>query len=79
MWDGIYVGTTASREIRNAMIGAAVAFVVVYVVLKRQMGIEAVLYAYFAHLVFRDLYLTIIWKRTYDRNITAQTVESPQE
>lgn len=79
MWDGIYVGATASREIRNAMIGAALTFVVVYIVLAQRMDIEAVLYAYFAHLVLRNIYLTIKWKQTHDRTFTTQTVESPQE
>lgn len=59
MWDGIYVGLTASKCIRDAMIASAVAFVAVYVVLMNRMGIEAVLYAYFAHLLARDIYLTI--------------------
>ncbi|MCQ2341779.1 MAG: MATE family efflux transporter [Paludibacteraceae bacterium] len=71
MWDGIYVGATASREIRDAMIASAAGFVLVYVFLKYHMGIEAVLYAYFAHLLARDIYLTVFWKRTYDRQISA--------
>ncbi|MCQ2310356.1 MAG: MATE family efflux transporter [Paludibacteraceae bacterium] len=79
MWDGIYVGATATKEIRNAMIGSAVAFVVVYILCMNRMGIEAVLYAYFAHLIERDIYLTISWKRTYDRQIKTQTLESNQE
>jgi len=69
MWDGVYVGATAAKEIRDAMIFSAVAFVLVYVVLMNRMGIEAVLYAYFAHLLARDLYLTIMWKHTYKKQI----------
>lgn len=67
LWDGIYVGATAGPQIRNAMILSAVAFVVIYLVLlyTTTLGIEAVLYAYFAHLVARDVYLTVIWKSTY--------------
>lgn len=79
MWDGIFVGATAAREIRDAMIWAAVFFIGVYVLLMNRMGIEAVLYAYFAHLVARDVYLTLIWKRTYDRQIAKQTLESTQK
>lgn len=30
-WDGIYIGATASKEIRNAMLWAVVAFVAVWV------------------------------------------------
>jgi len=70
MWDGIYVGATASKQIRDAMIVSAASFVVVYVALMNHMGIEAVLYAYFAHLVARDLYLTIKWSHTLKRSLT---------
>jgi len=68
MWDGIYVGATASKQIRDAMIVSAVAFVLVYILLKSHMGIDAVLYAYFAHLVGRDLYLTLLWPRTIKKS-----------
>jgi len=70
MWDGIYVGATASKQIRDAMIVSAIAFVVVYLILMSHMGIEAVLYAYFAHLAARDLYLTIKWPYTLKRSLT---------
>jgi len=70
MWDGIYVGATASKQIRDAMIVSAASFVVVYVVLMNKMGIEAVLYAYFAHLAARDLYLTVKWPHTLKRSLT---------
>ncbi|MCQ2348631.1 MAG: MATE family efflux transporter [Paludibacteraceae bacterium] len=75
MWDGIYVGSACSREIRNAMIYSAIGFVVVYVAIMGRMGIEAVLYAYFAHLILRGIYLTIIWKHTYDRQSATSAVE----
>ncbi len=76
MWDGIYIGATAAREIRDAMIMSAVAFVAVYIALMNRMGIEAVLYAYFAHLAARGIYLTLIWKHTYDRQIAQSRLES---
>lgn len=78
MWDGIYVGLTASKGIRDAMIASAVAFVAIYVVLMNRMGIEAVLYAYFAHLVARDVYLTLLWKK-YDRAFSSSSVEGSQK
>lgn len=64
MWDGIYIGATAGIEIRNAMIWAAVGFVVVYVALYRCCGIQALYMAYFAHLIARVLYLTIRYKKS---------------
>ena len=63
MWDGIYVGATAGKEIRNAMIYAAIAFVICYAGLHTVWGVQALYVAYFAHLLARVLYLSIGWKR----------------
>ena len=62
MWDGVYVGATAGKQIRNAMIWAAVAFVVSYVATFWWVGIQALYIAYFAHLIARVVYLTKEWK-----------------
>ena len=66
MWDGVYVGATAGTEIRNAMIWAAVGFVVLYVATYRFCGAQALYIAYFAHLAARVIYLTKGWKRQRD-------------
>lgn len=63
MWDGIYVGATAGKEIRNAMIWAAVAFVVAYAVGYTWLGIQALYIAYFAHLIARVIYLTTKYEK----------------
>ena len=63
MWDGIYVGATAGKEIRNAMIYAAIAFVICYAGLHTVWGVQALYVAYFAHLLARVVYLSIRWKR----------------
>ena len=65
MWDGVYVGATAGVPIRNAMIWAAVGFVVMYSATFQFVGPQALYIAYFAHLIARVIYLTIIWKRKY--------------
>ena len=62
MWDGVYVGATAGVPIRNAMIWAAIGFVVLYVATFRFVGAQALYIAYFAHLIARVVYLTIKWK-----------------
>ena len=79
MWDGIYIGATASKAIRNAMIGAACGFVVVYAALYSWWGIQALYTAYFAHLIARSVYLTIKWKNIYDSATRTSPVESSQE
>lgn len=59
MWDGIYAGATAGREIRNSMIWAAGAFVIAYVSTYWWAGVQAIYIAYFAHLVARVVYLSV--------------------
>lgn len=63
MWDGIYVGATAGVQIRNAMIWAAVSFVVFYAATAPFWGAQALYIAYFAHLIARVVYLTVRWKK----------------
>ena len=62
MWDGIYVGATAGKQIRNSMIWAAVSFVIGYAATYRFVGAQALYIAYFAHLIARSVYLTLEWK-----------------
>ncbi len=64
MWDGIYVGATAGIAIRNAMIWAALGFVIAYAVLSPIWGIQSLYLAYFVHLVARVVYLTMMWRPT---------------
>ena len=62
MWDGIFVGATAGKQIRNAMIWAAVGFVIAYAATFRWIGIQALYVAYFVHLIARVVYLSVQWK-----------------
>ena len=63
MWDGVYTGATAGKQIRNCMIYAAISFVVCYVATYFWLGIQGLYIAYFAHLAARVLYLTCAWRR----------------
>ena len=63
MWDGVYIGATAGKQIRNAMIWAAVGFVAGYSLTYRWFGAQALYIGYFAHLIARSLYLTVEWKK----------------
>lgn len=68
-WDGVFLGATASRGIRNAMLGAAAAFFGVWFG-GRLLGVAAdgpaafhlLLGAYFAHLLFRAVYLSFRYR-----------------
>ena len=75
-WDGIYIGATASKDMRNSMLWAVVAFVSVWTVgilVIGGMSLETSVYnkaamhilmaAYFAHLLARTIYLTCKYRR----------------
>lgn len=66
MWDGVYAGATAGKQIRNAMIYAALAFVIGYLVTYPYLDVISIYIAYFAHLAARVLYLTFSWKRVQE-------------
>ena len=62
MWDGVYAGATAGRQIRNAMIWAAIGFVAGYVLSPGGWGTHALFVGYFLHLAARVIYLTAMWR-----------------
>lgn len=62
MWDGVYTGATAGKQIRNGMIYAAIAFVLGYL-FTSSLGPQAIYIGYFAHLAARVLYLTLSWNK----------------
>jgi len=63
-WDGIYIGATASRAIRNSMLWAVVAFFAVWAAgflfpnLTPSGSMHLLMGAYFAHLLARTIYLS---------------------
>ena len=64
LWDGIFVGATAARALRNSMIAAAVGFVLASLTLQPLWGIQAIYVAYFVHLLLRVVWLTAAWPHT---------------
>ena len=62
MWDGVYTGATAGKQIRNAMILAAIGFVLGYVATAHWLGVHALFVGYFLHLAARVIYLTAAWR-----------------
>ena len=62
MWDGVFTGATAGKQIRNAMIWAAVGFVLGYVASYHHLGTHALFVGYFLHLAARVIYLTATWR-----------------
>ncbi len=78
-WDGIYIGATATKRLRNSMIWAVSAFVAAYyaltLIFKASLaaggesagilGLHLLMGAYFLHLIIRAGYLTANYRRTF--------------
>ena len=68
-WDGIYIGATASKAIRNSMLWAVVGFFAVWSAglafpdVPARTSVHILMGAYFAHLLARTLYLTVRYKK----------------
>lgn len=62
-WDGIFIGATASKTIRNSMIYSVVGFFAAYFLLKNSIGVQALMVAFMVHLLVRSLYLSMFAKR----------------
>ena len=73
MWDGIYIGATAGKQVRNCMIVSAVSFLAVYFAGSPFCGIQALYAAYFAHLVARVAYLSAFWPKMRREAVTDET------
>ena len=67
-WDGIYIGATASKAIRNSMLWAVVAFAAVWFAGNLSLGqnypMHVLMAAYFAHLLARTIYLSVRYRKT---------------
>lgn len=78
-WDGIYIGATAARPIRNTMIISTLAFLASYFILAAffhpdgVMAVHLLLAAYFVHLVVRSAALTVDYRKT----VLSRTPEDP--
>ena len=68
-WDGIYIGATASKAIRNSMLWAVVGFFAVWAAglmfpnLAPSGSMHVLMGAYFAHLLARTVYLSVRYRK----------------
>lgn len=75
-WDGIYIGATASRQMRNSMLWATVCFALVWAVgimglnhfgcgspSYGNIAMHILMAAYFAHLLARTIYLSVKYRK----------------
>lgn len=63
MWDGIFIGATAGRAIRDSMLWSVAAFFGVYSAMHSWAGPQALYWAYSAHLAARAVCLSLLARR----------------
>ena len=62
-WDGIFIGATATKAIRNSMLWALAGFFASYWLLEGKFGVQALWVGYMMHLVARTVYLSAVAKK----------------
>lgn len=62
-WDGIFIGATATKALRNSMLWAVVGFFAGYFSLKGAIGVQSLWAGYMIHLVVRTVYLSAVAKK----------------
>jgi len=76
VWDGIFIGATASKDLRNSTLLCAVGFFAVWFAGERYMAtpeaaIHLLMAAYFMHLAIRAAYLTVRYKKAIFSSISS--------
>lgn len=83
LWDGIYLGATASRDLRNATVLCAVGFFTAWFIgigiaggaASEQTAIHILMLAYFVHLAVRTVYLSLRYKRCIEAHKTCESLK----
>lgn len=63
LWDGIFIGATASKEMRNGMILSAISFFVCYYTTKSFLGNNALWLSFIIYLLVRSVIQTLWAKK----------------
>lgn len=67
LWDGIFVGMTASRYMRNSMLIAMLSFFAVYFLLRASMGNNALWLAFITYLAMRGVIQSLMYRKIKSR------------
>jgi MATE family multidrug resistance protein len=78
MWDGIFIGATASKYLRNSTLFCAIGFFAFWLAgsllapgAKPETLLHILMGAYFVHLAVRSVYLTAAWPRLFPKVLPA--------
>lgn len=72
LWDGIYIGATASKEMRNAMTLSAIVFFVFYYSTKASLGNNGLWLSFIVYLFVRGVILTVWAKKALNLKSISQ-------
>lgn len=64
LWDGIFIGLTASKALRNSMIGALIVYLVVFLLSTGLLGTGALWLSLLTFLGARGVFQWILWRRS---------------
>lgn len=65
LWDGIFIGLTASRQMRNSMFAAVILFFLLYYSLSPAFGNNGLWLAFISYLAMRGLMQTLLYRFNY--------------
>ncbi len=71
VWDGIYIGATATRSIRNCMILAVIGFFTTFLAFDSLIGVQALYLAFIVHCIIRTIWMTVFAKRNIASKFSA--------
>jgi len=69
LWDGIFIGATASRQMRNSMFMAAGSFFILYYLLNSYLGNNALWLSFITYLAMRGIVQAFMYKKIKSRLI----------
>ena len=82
MWDGIFIGATASKHLRNSTLFCAIGFFAFWIAARlldpgasSRTLLHILMGAYFIHLAVRSVYLTAAWPRLLPKILPANNGE----
>jgi len=63
IWDGIFIGATAAKALRNVMLLSAMGFIIGYYATESFWGVHALWVGYTLHLFIRSLFMTLFARK----------------
>lgn len=79
LWDGIFIGATASKEMRNAMIFSSITFFVCYYIATPLWGNNGLWLSFILYLVVRGLTQTVWSKKALFRSFDVEPKPTPTQ